>query len=110
MQCIGQLYKTMGIFDNLKIYGEKWQKVSERNFTSEEVKEVRDAIVVASTYGMSVCFMLNAGQTYIPVATECDDLVRSGDRLDIAKCKLITLSKQGEADIIRVELDADSIL
>ena len=110
MQCIGQLYKTMGIFDSLKIYAGKWSVSDSRDFTPEEIAEVQEAIIADSTYGLSVCFVLSVGRAYIPVSTECEHLLKLDDKLDLSKCSLITLEKAGEADIIRVEVSEDAIL
>ena len=62
---------------------------------------VNRAEVVASQYGSSVCFFMNAGgQTYIPLDDNSELSV--GDELDIRTAKLITLSCVGKADITRV--------
>lgn len=108
---MGQLYKTMGIFDSLKIYAGKWSVSDSRAFTPQEIAEISEATVVDSTYGFSVCFTLKAGgQAYIPVSTECEGIADPGNRLDLRKCQLITLEKQGESDIMRVGVSEDAIL
>ena len=90
------------IFDSLPIYAGKWSEKSSRNFTQEEIDAVSTAIVVSSAYGSSVCFMMKSGgQTYIPLSSNSTASV--GEVLDLSKAKLITLSKSGESDIIRVE-------
>ena len=100
----------MSIFDSLRIYAGKWSVSDSRDFTPEEIGEVREATVVDSTYGLSICFLLSAGQAYIPVSTECEHLLKPDDKLDLSKCSLITLEKAGEADIIRVKVSEDAIL
>ncbi len=93
----------MNIFANLRTYAGKWAVKGEpRNFTQEEINAVREAVVVSSTYGLSVCFfMKSGGQTYIPLSTTSQK--GSGEVIDLAQAKLVTLCKEGESDIYRVE-------
>lgn len=96
---MGDLY--MNIFGNLKVYAEKWSLKETRNFTDEEIFLVREAVVVPSTYGASVKFIMkNGGETYIPLSQ--DATVGIGEAVDISTAKLIVLSKTGESDIMRV--------
>ena len=89
------------IFDSLPIYAGKWSEKSSRNFTQEEIDAVDTAVVVSSAYGSSVRFMMKSGgQTYIPLSSNATAGV--GEVVDLAKAKLITLSKSGESDIVRV--------
>lgn len=91
------------IFASLRTYAGKWAVKGEpRNFTQEEIAAVREAVVVPSTYGLSVCFfMKSGGQTYIPLSTT--SAKGSGEIIDLAAAKLVTLQKDGESDIYRVE-------
>jgi hypothetical protein len=96
---MGDLY--MNIFGNLKLYASKWEVKSERPFNVEEINIVAKAIVVPSTYGLSVEFtMKNGGMTFIPLSQDAS--ASMGEEIDVSKAKLITLSKQGEDDIVRV--------
>ena len=91
----------MNIFSTLKVYAGKWQKKAERAFGKEEIDAVDRATVVDSQYGQSVCFMMKAGgQTYIPL--DANSNKATGDTVDLNNAKLITLGKEGEADIYRV--------
>lgn len=91
----------MNIFSALRIYAGKWSVKDSRSFTSEEINAVDQATVVDSQYGMSVCFfMKNGGQTYIPLDNNSSKSV--GDTIDLTTAKLLTLGRQGEADIYRV--------
>lgn len=93
----------MNIFDSLKKYNEAWQVVSSRNFDPEEIESVIHAKVVESQYGLSACFfMKGGGQKYIPMSR--DSVVTTGDDIDVAKAKLIVLRRDGEDDIVRVEI------
>lgn len=92
----------MSIFEGLRLYAGKWNVSNSRNFTAEEIGAVESAHVVASQYGNSVCFIMKSGgQTFIPLSTNSTKGV--GEAIDLKDCKLLTLSKQGEADITRVE-------
>lgn len=93
----------MNIFSSLRVYAGKWAVKGEpRNFTQEEINAVKQAVVVSSEYGLSVCFfMKSGGQTYIPLSTTSTK--GSGEIIDLASAKLVTLCKEGESDIFRVE-------
>lgn len=90
------------IFASLRTYAGKWSEKSRRAFTAEEVNSVKSAVVVNSNYGISVCFMMKSGgQTFIPLASTSSKGV--GESVDLNYASLITLQKDGEADIMRVE-------
>lgn len=92
----------MNIFSSLRVYAGKWMLKASRAFTAEEQAAVESATVVASQYGNSVCFMMaNGGQTFIPLSSTSS--LGVGDSVDLSTAKLLTLEKQGEADIYRVE-------
>ena len=92
----------MNIFDKLFVYAAKWAVKGTRAFEEAEINAVDKAVVVDSTYGKSVCFfMKSGGQTYLPLSTESS--YQLGDEVDLTTAKIITLSKEGESDIQRVE-------
>ena len=92
----------MNIFDKLFVYAAKWAVKGTRAFEEAEINAVNKAVVVDSTYGKSVCFFMKAGgQTYIPLSTESH--YQLGDEVDLSTAKIITLGKEGESDIQRVE-------
>lgn len=93
----------MNIFSSLKVYAGKWSVKSTRKFTSEEISAVTSAEVVPSKYGNSVLFhMVNGGNVYIPLSNTSTASV--GDEVNLTKATIITLEKQGESDIIKVEV------
>lgn len=93
----------MNIFNNLQVYAGKWSVKSTRAFDKEEIASVKQAVVVPSQYGNSVMFtMVAGGQTYIPLAS--DATVGVGEIIDLNKAQLLTLSKDGESDIVRVSI------
>lgn len=91
----------MNIFSALRVYAGKWSEKAKRAFTSDEISAVEKATVVDSQYGQSICFMMvGGGMTYIPL--DQNSSKATGDEIDLNKAELVTLSKQGEADIYRV--------
>ena len=92
----------MNIFAGLQVYGGNWNVVASRNFDAEEIAAVKKAEVVASEYGNSVCFfMKSGGQTYIPLSNNSSLAI--GDTVDLSSAKLLTLHRDGSADINRVD-------
>ena len=95
--------KTTNIFNELFIYAEKWQVSGTRSLNEEEVKTIETAIVVPGEYGLSVMFLRKEGGiNYIPLSKE--STLSVGDVVDLLKLKIITLSRTGEEDILRVEI------
>jgi hypothetical protein len=95
----------MNIFAGLQVYAGKWQVVAEktRGFNDEEKALIERAEVVPSEYGNSVCFFMKAGgQTYIPLSNQ--STLGVGDSVDINKAKLLTLHRDGSADITRIDI------
>jgi hypothetical protein len=93
----------MNIFSSLRVYAGKWAVKGSRDFSADEINAVQSAQVVDSQYGNSVCFyMKSGGQTFIPLST--NSTLAVGDNVDLSKAKLLTLSREGEADIYRVEI------
>lgn len=95
----------MNIFSSLKQYAGKWSVKASRAFTDEEVNAVNYATVISSKegYGNSVCFFMKSGvQQFIPLSN--DSTLTVGDNVDLAKAKLLTLQRAGEADIYRVSI------
>lgn len=91
------------VFGSLTTYGEKWNKIAERNFNENEINAVKSATVVPSDYGMSVCFAMKAGgSTYIPVS-KVGYQPAEGETVDLQKVKLVTLERSGDGQRIRVE-------
>ena len=88
----------------LTTYGESWNVVESRNFSSDEIQAVRSNTVVISQYGKSVCFfMKRGGQTYIPMSNRGSDAAL-GSSIDMNNAKLVTLHREGDGNILRVEI------
>lgn len=96
----GQYY--MNIFAGKNVYGEgAWQVTDRRSFEAEEISQVKNAEVVPSDYGLSVCFfMQKGGQIYIPLSR--DSKLNAGDSFDVANAEILTLHKEGSGTIERV--------
>ena len=93
----------MNVFAGLDVYGGNWNVVDSRSFEQEEISQVTKAEVVSSDYGKSVCFfMTGGGQTYIPMSR--DSTLSVGDSVDLSKAKILTLHRDGNDDITRIEL------
>ena len=91
------------ILNSLRVYAGKWNLKDSRDFSQEEIDSVKEAVVVPSQYGTSVCFMLKAGgQVFLPLSN--DSNVGVGESVDLTKAKLLTLEKDGEKDIQRVRV------
>lgn len=92
----------LNIFSSLRSYAGKWMVKSSRDFTAEEINCVSSAEVVDSQYGHSVCFhMVDGSIKFIPLSQ--NSALATGAPVDLSKAKLLTLGKEGEADILRVE-------
>lgn len=92
----------MGIFSSLQLYAGNWEVKSSRSFTDEEKAQVLRAEVVDSQYGLSACFfMKGGGQSYIPMSSRSK--LSSGDAIDMNSVKVLTLGRQGDVDIVRIE-------
>ena len=95
----------MNIFAGLQVYAGKWEVVADktRGFNDEEKALIARAEVVPSEYGNSVCFfMKSGGQTYIPLSNQ--STLGIGEEVDLNAAKLLTLHRDGSADITRVEI------
>ena len=93
----------MGYLDFLsRAYAGKWSKTKEVSLSKEELSEVRKVFVVNSDYGLSACFMFKGGsQRYVPVSNESS--LSEGDEVSLESIKILTLEKEGEAPIYRLE-------
>lgn len=93
----------MGLLNFLsKAYAGKWSVSKEVSLTKEELNEVKKVFIVSSDYGLSACFMFNGGsQRYVPVSNE--STLVEGDEVKLESIKILTLEKEGEAPIYRLD-------
>ena len=96
----------MGILDSLRLYRGKWEESGRSNFSTDDINAVSSAKVVASDFGHSVCFVLkNGGMKFMPVSNTSKASTAVGDAVDLTKCQVITLSREGDDDIQRIEIN-----
>lgn len=94
----------MGLFSSLKTYQGKWNVVSNKPVSQDDINAVESAEVVASQYGKSVCLhMKDGGMKFLPVSTEGRQ-PRVGETIDLEKCNIVQLHRDGDEDIFRLEL------
>ena len=90
------------LFDGLQSYAGKFEEISRRNFTAEEINAVTRAEVKSSDYGLSCCFFMKSGvRKYIPMSTNSN--YQLGDTVDLKTAQVITLHRDGDGNILRVE-------
>ena len=88
--------------DSLRSYAGKWSVKSSAKLSADESAQIRSITVQTSDYGLSACLMMNSGaRKYVPVSR--DSALAEGDTVDKASVSIITLEKDGEADIIRLD-------
>lgn len=92
------------ILEKLRVYGGKWSPKSNDNFSNEDIENCESAVVVPSEYGQSVCLTLKSGsKRYLPVSNT-SRAVENGEQINIAECKVVTLGREGNDDIMRIEV------
>ena len=98
------------IFANLRVYGAgQWKQKSSRKLNDTEKSQIVSAEVTQSDFengpALSVCFtMVSGGKVYMP--THKDYMKHPvGTKLNVDDLSIVTLGKQGEADITRVNCD-----
>lgn len=90
------------LFDGLQSYAGKFEEIGRRNFTAEEINAVTRAEVKSSDYGLSCCFFMKSGvRKYIPMSTNSS--YQLGDTVDLTKAQVVTLHRDGDGNILRVE-------
>ena len=95
----------MGLLNLLgKVYGESnpWSVKSEEALTPKEAKSIRSAVVVEGKFGKQVCFALVSGGTQY-AALSRDSELEVGEEFPVAGAKFITLERDGDNDIVRVQ-------
>lgn len=91
-----------GIFSNCRLYAGNWQVTGSRSLSDAEKNVISRAEVVDSQYGPSCCFFLTTGQrAYYPMSTNSN--YRVGDAVDLNTCKIVTLYREGDGSIERIE-------
>ena len=97
-----------GFYDSLKTYLDNPVDVMKGDYepSADDINAVSSAKVVASDFGHSVCFVLkNGGMKFMPVSNTSKANTAVGDTVDLSKCQVVTLSREGDADIQRIEIN-----
>lgn len=96
----------MGFLEKLTSYGaSKWKLESTKAITKADKVEVESAEVVASTYGLSMCFAMKSGsRKFVPLSR--DSQLAEGDVVDINSVQFLELSREGENNILRADGEA----
>lgn len=80
-----------------------WRISNSRHLTNEEISAISSNRVVKSQYGLSVEFsMKKGGVTYIPLLK--NDKLSENTEINLHDAKILTLSKEGEKDIYRIDV------
>lgn len=94
----------MGILNALRLYRGKWQVKSVDAFDANDAAAVSSAKVVPSEFGQSVCMTLKTGgQKYMPLSNT-SRAVANGEEINLAECNVVTLEREGDEDIHRLEV------
>lgn len=88
---------------SIKHVAEMWRISNSRHLTNEEISAISSNRVVKSQYGLSVEFsMKKGGVTYIPLLK--NDKLSENTEINLHDAKILTLSKEGEKDIYRIDV------
>lgn len=92
----------MSIFSN-RTYRGKWVESDRHEITAEDIKDYKSVSLVPSEYGMSVCLCLKSGgYEYTPLSNK-SRAVSDITLDDLKGATLVTLSRDGDDDIKRIE-------
>ena len=92
---------SQNIFTDAKVYGEGWELIEERNFTSEELTVIIGGKVVVSKYGASIKFnRVGGGVFYFPLSRDSNLTV--GEVVNLRTIKIQTLESDDDT-IVRIK-------
>lgn len=92
----------MSIFSN-RVYRGKWVETDRHEITNEDLEDYKSASLVPSEYGMSICLCLKSGDyEYTPLSNK-SRAVSDITLDDLKGATLVTLSRDGDEDIKRIE-------
>lgn len=84
----------MGLFDIIKMYKSDWEEVGKRKFEEAECNAIKEAVIVASKYGRSVCFIIpGKGKGFVPLEPIAKGEI--GDSLNPRDLELVSLKYVG---------------
>lgn len=88
-----------GIFDRIRVYASEWEELNSRKFTDEECAAISKVTVVASGWGLSACFLMAGGKSYIPL--EPSAKVEIGEEIEMGRLELVSLKYHGNNAAIK---------
>lgn len=92
----------MGFLSSLRTYAQTWAETARAKFDKSDITEVEKAEVVTSEFGLSACFfMKSGGRKYMPLSRDVE--ANEGDTINLENAEVITLSREGDADIYRLD-------
>lgn len=91
------------MFSNSKLYAGNWTVKSIVPISEEDKNRIQSAHVVNSQYGLSACFIMKSGGMFFK-GIDNQSNVAVGDPIDINTAKLVTLQRQGDADIQKIRI------
>lgn len=90
--------------EKLRLYRGKWNVKSVDKFDAAEAASISSAVVVPSDFGQSVCMTLKSGGSrYMPLSNT-SRAVANGEEINVADCNVVTLGREGDDDIYRIEV------
>lgn len=96
----------MSVFSKFKEYGGSWNVTDTEKISKAEVAEIKSAEVVTKEQkwgtSISICFLMKNGRKRFGALSKMSDL-EVGDKVDPKSITFLTLSKDGEKDIYRVD-------
>lgn len=88
---------------SIKHVAEMWRISNSRHLTNEEISAISSNRVVKSQYGFSVEFsMKKGGVVYLPLLNK--NKLSENAEINLHDAKILTLSKEGEKDIYRIDV------
>lgn len=92
----------MGFLDKLRTYAGSWSETSREPLSKTEQALVESVEVVEGNYGLSMCFIMKAGgKKFMPLSR--DSQLEEGDSVDIKSVEIITLERDGDEEIYRID-------
>ena len=94
----------MGILSSLRSYPGKWNVTGRSQFEASEIDAIESNEVVPSEFGNSVKLVKKNGEVaFLPISNTSKD-VNIGESVELSKCFVLTLSRTGDDDIYRIEI------
>lgn len=93
----------MSIFDGRKSYG-SWAVKDSKPLSKGDLEATKTVVVRDGEFGLSACFSTTGGVYYIPLSNNAAEKCTDGEVLDKNEIIVLTLMKEGNADITRIDI------